>query len=119
MNLIIISNSSLEMCEGMTIDYVELEKNKFKILKLQSPYIEKAISDSCKIKRNIVQLDEKEKNIRKVLNLGHTFAHAYEATLRYSGKLNHGEAVILGINSAVKFSLQNKRLNKNIHDQIW
>ena len=57
-----------------------LNKNKFKILKLQSPYIEKAISDSCKIKRNIVQLDEKEKNIRKVLNLGHTFAHAYEAT---------------------------------------
>ena len=95
-----------------------LNKNKFKILKLQSPYIEKAISDSCKIKRNIVQLDEKEKNIRKVLNLGHTFAHAYEATLRYSGKLNHGEAVILGINSAVKFSLQNKLLNKNIHDQI-
>ena len=43
--------------------------------------------------------------LRKVLNFGHTFAHAYEATLGYSQKLNHGEAVILGINSALKFSL--------------
>ena len=95
-----------------------LNKNKLKILKLQSPYIEKAISDSCKIKRKIIQIDEKEKNTRKLLNLGHTFAHAYEATLNYSGKLNHGEAVILGINSAVKFSFQNKLLNKNIHNEI-
>ena len=50
-------------------------------------------------------IDEHEKNIRKVLNLGHTFAHAYEATLNYSKKLNHGEAVLLGIKSAAKFSL--------------
>ena len=85
-----------------------LDKNKFKVLNLQSPYIEKAIADSCKIKKTIVQQDEKEKNLRKVLNLGHTFAHAYEATLRYSKKLNHGEAVILGITSATKFSLENK-----------
>jgi len=95
-----------------------LDKYKHNILKLQSPYIEKTISDSCKIKINIVQLDEKEKNLRKVLNFGHTFAHAYEATLGYTNKLNHGEAVILGINSAIKFSLQNNLLNKNIHDQI-
>ena len=85
-----------------------LDKNKFKVLNLQSPYIEKAIADCCKIKKTIVQQDEKEKNLRKVLNLGHTFAHAYEATLRYSKKLNHGEAVILGITSATKFSLENK-----------
>ena len=95
-----------------------LNKNKFKILNLQSPYIEKAIADSCKIKRKIVQIDEKEKNIRKVLNLGHTFAHAYEAALGYSKKLNHGEAVILGIKSAARFSLENKFLIKKNYDQI-
>ena len=49
--------------------------------------------------------------IRKILNFGHTFAHAYEATLGYSKKLNHGEAVILGIKTAAKFSLLNKILN--------
>ena len=50
-------------------------------------------------------------SLRKILNFGHTFAHAYEATLGYSNKLNHGEAVILGIKTAVKFSLLNKILN--------
>ena len=73
--------------------------------------LKKTIVESCKIKKNIVQKDEKENNLRKVLNLGHTFAHAYEASLNYSKKLNHGEAVILGIYSALKFSLENKLLN--------
>ena len=50
-------------------------------------------------------------SIRKILNFGHTFAHAYEATLGYSKKLNHGEAVILGIKTASKFSLANNVLN--------
>ena len=95
-----------------------LKKNCFKILKLKSPFIEKAIADSCKIKRNIVQLDEKEKNLRKILNLGHTFAHAYEATLSYSKKLNHGEAVILGIVSSAKFSFKNNILNEKDYEQI-
>ena len=95
-----------------------LKKNFTKIIKLKSPFIERAISDSCKIKRNIVQQDEKEKNKRKILNLGHTFAHAYEATLSYSKKLNHGEAVILGIISSAKFSLDNNILNKKDYEKI-
>ena len=95
-----------------------LNKNFFEIIKLKSPFIEKAISDSCKIKRNIVEKDEKEKDLRKILNLGHTFAHAYEATLNYSKKLNHGEAVILGIISSAKFSFQNKILKKKEFEKI-
>tara|TARA_Y100000590_G_C15660050_1_gene992241 strand:+ start:433 stop:1539 length:1107 start_codon:yes stop_codon:yes gene_type:complete len=95
-----------------------LKKNYSNILKLKTPFIEKTIADSCKIKRNIVQKDEKEKNLRKTLNLGHTFAHAYEATLAFSKKLNHGEAVILGIISSAKFSLENNILNKKDYDQI-
>jgi 3-dehydroquinate synthase/shikimate kinase/3-dehydroquinate synthase len=57
-----------------------------------------------------VELDENEKNLRKILNFGHTFAHAYEATMKFSKKLNHGEAVLLGINSAINFSFMNKTL---------
>ena len=72
---------------------------------MKTPFIEKAIYESCKIKKMVVEKDEKEKGIRKILNFGHTFAHAYEATLGYSKKLNHGEAVILGIISALRFSL--------------
>jgi 3-dehydroquinate synthase len=88
-----------------------LNKNGAKILNLKSPLIEKAIYKSCLIKKKIVEIDEKEIGIRKVLNFGHTFAHAYEATLGYSKKLNHGEAVILGIKTAAKFSLLNNFLN--------
>jgi len=95
-----------------------LEKNYKKILNLKSPFIEKAITDSCNIKKNIVQRDEKETNLRKILNLGHTFAHAYEAELSFSKKLNHGEAVILGITSSAKFSVKNNILNKKDFFQI-
>ena len=95
-----------------------LSKFNNKILKLNSPYIEKAIFESCKIKKKIIEQDEKEKSLRKVLNFGHTFAHSFEATLNYSKKLNHGEAVILGIIFAIKFSYVNKILNKKEFDKI-
>ena len=99
-------------------NFIFLNKNKFKILNLENKFIKKAIIESCKIKKYIVQKDESENNIRKVLNLGHTFAHAYEATLNYSKKLNHGEAVLLGIKSAVKFSLINNNLSINKFNKI-
>ena len=89
-----------------------LDKNFDKILSLKKPFIIKAISTSCIIKKAIVQRDEKEKNLRKILNLGHTFGHAYEATCGFKNKLNHGEGVILGIKTALKFSLQKKLINK-------
>jgi len=88
-----------------------LDINGSQILKLKSPFIEKAIFKSCSIKKKVVETDEKEIGLRKILNFGHTFAHAYEATLRYSKKLNHGEAVILGIKTAAKFSLSNNILS--------
>ena len=98
--------------------YNYLNKNISKILKLKSPFIEKAIFTSCKIKKSVIQKDEKEKDGRKILNFGHTFAHAFEAASNYSKKLNHGEAVILGINTAIKFSLKNSLIKKNEYNSI-
>ena len=95
-----------------------LNKNGAKIFNLKSPLIEKAIYRSCSIKKKVVEADEKEMNIRKILNFGHTFAHAYEATLKYSQKLNHGEAVILGIKTAARFSLVNKILKLSDYELI-
>ena len=95
-----------------------LNINGSKVLNLESPVIEKTIFKSCSIKKKIVEADEKEMGLRKILNFGHTFAHAYEATLGYSKKLNHGEAVILGIKTAAKFSLINKILNVKEFDLI-
>ncbi len=98
--------------------YKFLDKNSDKILKLSSPFIERAIYESCKIKKNVIEKDEKEKGLRKILNFGHTFAHAYEASLGYSKKLNHGEAVILGMQSALSFSLKNNLIKKHDYYSI-
>ena len=93
-------------------------KNILNILKLKSPFIENAIYESCRIKKTVVENDEKEKDIRKILNFGHTFAHAFEATLNYSNKLNHGEAVLLGINAALKFSYKNNFLKQKEYNLV-
>ena len=89
-------------------------KNNFKnILNLNPNITKKAIFRSCKIKKNIVEKDEREINLRKTLNYGHTFAHAFESTLGYTNKLNHGEAVLLGILVASKFSNKERFLPKS------
>jgi 3-dehydroquinate synthase len=98
--------------------FIFLRENGSKVLNLKSPFIEKAILKSCSIKKKVIETDEKEMNIRKILNFGHTFAHAFEATLGYSKRLNHGEAVILGIKTAAKFSLLNKILSIKEFDLI-
>ena len=98
--------------------FMFLNENIEKILNLKSPYIQKSIFESCKIKQNVVERDENENSLRKILNFGHTFAHAYEATLGYSRKLNHGEAVILGIKTALNFSLKNNYLKKNDYNLL-
>ena len=63
-----------------------------------------AITKSCQTKADIVAQDEKEHGARALLNLGHTFAHAYENLTGYSDNLLHGEAVGLGIAQAVQLS---------------
>ena len=95
-----------------------LDKNLNDIINLKKPFIINAILNSCNLKKKIVQKDENEKNFRKVLNLGHTFAHAYESCLGFSNKLNHGEAVLIGIKNATEFSNKNKILKKKSYNSI-
>jgi len=65
------------------------------------------IKECCSIKASIVKDDEKETSIngkgRALLNLGHTFAHAFEAVAGY-GTYLHGEAVAVGLVCALKLS---------------
>ena len=88
------------------------------IINLKQPFIGNAILNSCKLKKKIVQKDETENNLRKVLNLGHTFAHAYESRTSFSNKLNHGEAVIIGIKNAVELSNQLRLLKNKTYNLI-
>ncbi len=74
-----------------------LEKNGAAIISGDGNLQKQAIIKSCAAKAAIVAADEKEKNIRALLNFGHTFAHAFEAETGYSNTLLHGEAVALGM----------------------
>ena len=78
----IIANSSLFRSIESTEDY-SIQKLK--------PLVE----DTCKIKAKIVEADERESDLRTVLNYGHTVGHALESSSRY--RLSHGESVILGM----------------------
>ena len=60
---------------------------------------EDAIRKSCKIKAEVVSKDEREGDLRRILNFGHTIGHALESHLGY-GKIRHGEAVALGMKCA-------------------
>ena len=51
-----------------------------------------------------------------ILNFGHTFGHAFEATTNFSNKINHGESVLLGMMCAAEFAFINKILkNKELN----
>ena len=65
---------------------------------------EHAIAVCCRGKAGIVARDERETGERALLNLGHTFGHAFEAAAGYSDRLLHGEAVALGMALAFRFS---------------
>src|ERR1700720_4704461 len=65
---------------------------------------EHAIATSCRMKAEIVARDERETGDRALLNLGHTFGHAFEAAAGFSGSLLHGEAISLGMVLAFEFS---------------
>jgi 3-dehydroquinate synthase len=65
---------------------------------------EHAIAVSCRMKAAIVARDERETGERALLNLGHTFGHAFEAAAGFSGRLLHGEAISLGMACAFEFS---------------
>lgn len=82
--------------------YRFIESNTGKLLKKNPEAVEKAASKSVQIKTGVVSEDEKEGGKRKILNLGHTFAHAYESVLDY--RIKHGEAVIAGLACALILS---------------
>jgi 3-dehydroquinate synthase len=63
----------------------------------------RVVAESCRIKAWVVEQDELESDLRKVLNFGHTMAHALEVSLGY-GKIRHGEAVVLGMRAALYLS---------------
>lgn len=84
--------------------FVWLESNIELLKKCDPQIVAQAIILSCKTKAQIVAMDEKESNIRALLNLGHTLGHAMETYKDYSEIIYHGEAVALGTIFAFELS---------------
>ena len=87
-----------------------LEKNYKKIFNYNSKFIEYAVSKSISIKLSYVKKDPKEdlqnSNSRAMLNFGHTFGHSLETFYNYNNKLNHGEAISIGM--VIESKISNK-----------
>ncbi len=84
-----------------------------KLLRLDTEALQYALYQGCKIKSIVVSRDERENDLRAILNLGHTIGHALEAVAGYN-ELLHGEAISIGMVGA---SLLAKRLghSEQIH----
>ena len=80
-----------------------LEQNIGKLLARDAAALQYAIARSCRNKAEVVAADERERGVRALLNLGHTFGHAIESGMGYGNWL-HGEAVAAGTVMAADLS---------------
>jgi 3-dehydroquinate synthase len=83
-----------------------LERNHKGVFALEAEPLTHAVETSVSAKAGIVARDETEQGERALLNLGHTFGHAFEAWCGYSDRLLHGEAISIGMCLAFRFSAQ-------------
>jgi len=81
-----------------------LEQNGAKAINGDNVALRHCIVTSCNAKARIVAADERESGVRALLNLGHTFGHAFEAETGFGDGLLHGEAVALGMVMAFDLS---------------
>jgi len=84
---------------GIVLDaayFEDLEQCLSALIMRDLPTLCRVVAGSCRIKAGVVERDEKEAELRHVLNYGHTIGHALESVTGY-GRWTHGEAVSLGI----------------------
>ncbi len=94
-----------------------LEENMQKLLDRDPQALAYAIEVSCRCKAVIVAEDEKEKGVRALLNLGHTFGHAIETSAGYGNWL-HGEAVATGMLMAADLSMRLGNLTEHEVERV-
>ncbi|MFQ5543722.1 MAG: 3-dehydroquinate synthase [Nitrospiria bacterium] len=91
---------------GMISDthfFAYLEKNSTAILSRNPEKLAYCIQRSAEMKASIVEADEQESGLRKILNYGHTFGHAVETLTGYQ-RYKHGEAVSIGMIFAARMA---------------
>jgi len=98
-----------------------IDNNYSKIIQQNTDCLLRTIFTCASIKAQVVKEDELESGIRAILNFGHTFGHAIEASKNYKGIL-HGEAISVGMNIASAISADQGYLTHdeycNIEDML-
>ncbi len=111
---------------GVILDeelFSSIEKNLPFLRARKSEFLLPLISRACELKAGIVEKDERENDLRAILNFGHTLGHAIEAIAGY-GTFTHGEAVAIGMVKAGElavlsgFPAQDQRRLKNLLEAI-
>jgi len=80
------------------------------VLARQPAALDRIIADAVRMKVDVVSADEREGDLRRILNFGHTFGHALEAETSYA-RLLHGEAVAFGMLAAIHLAEAMGRLS--------
>jgi 3-dehydroquinate synthase len=98
--------------------FFDFLNSKYKeIFKLNDDCLMKVITTCVSTKAQIVKEDELEGSVRALLNFGHTFGHAIEASKNYKGIL-HGEAVSIGMNMAAAISADQELITHEEYCEI-
>ncbi len=94
--------------------YEFVHSNKEKILSMEMETVSEAVYRCVRYKASVVEADEKENDLRRVLNLGHTVGHAIE---KIKG-MKHGFAIAAGMGIALDISVMNGHADKNYADEV-
>ncbi len=94
--------------------FARLEEQAESLLAGDRELLVEVIQQSLRIKAAVVGADERERGLRKILNFGHTFAHAIET----EHGLPHGEAVAVGMNIAAGISVARGRLDQATRERL-
>jgi 3-dehydroquinate synthase len=97
--------------------FEEFERNVAAFLKRDPEAVERLVAKCVAIKADVVMADEKESDLRRILNFGHTVGHALEAAARYQG-IKHGEAVGYGMIAAARISSSLQKLTERERARI-
>ena len=97
--------------------FARLENASIKALRKDREFLTWVIAESVRLKAHVVSADEKEGDLRRVLNFGHTIGHVLEAATAYR-KFLHGEAVAWGMIAAAKISTEIGLCDKDVYERI-
>jgi 3-dehydroquinate synthase len=93
------------------------EDDREKLLARDADMLERVIHDCARIKAEVVAADEKESDLRRILNFGHTIGHALEADTGYRHFL-HGEAVGWGMAAAAMIGAAVRKTSPDLAQRI-